>query len=246
MPANPRLRSDGVMISVLQHVPFEGPAHIAAWAAARGHALATTRLFAGDNLPDTADLDGLVVMGGPMNIYEEDRYPWLVDEKTLIRETIEAGKPVVGVCLGAQLIADVLGSRVVPVGQKEIGWFPLHLTDDGKAHPLLTGVPASLPVFHWHGETFAIPDDAVHLARTPVCETQAFLWGDHVLGLQCHLEMTGASVDAIIEGCADELAAAQGQPWVQSAEVMRSVDAATMQHAHVTLESILDQLFILQ
>ncbi|MEM8558638.1 MAG: gamma-glutamyl-gamma-aminobutyrate hydrolase family protein [Bacteroidota bacterium] len=233
-------------LRTLRHVPFEGPAHIATWAAARGYALATTRLFAGDDLPDTADLDGLVVMGGPMNIYEEDRYSWLVDEKALIREAIEAGKPVVGVCLGAQLIADVLGSRVVPVGQKEIGWFPLHLTDAGQAHPLLAGVPASLPVFHWHGETFALPNGAVHLARTPVCETQAFLWGDHVLGLQCHFEMTRSSVDAIIEGCADELAAAQGQPWVQSVEAMHAVDAVTVQHAHAALEVMLDQLFILQ
>ncbi|MEM6783333.1 MAG: amidotransferase [Bacteroidota bacterium] len=234
------------MVALLQHVPFEGPAHIAAWASSRSKPLAATRLFADEAPPDAADIDGLVVMGGPMNIYEEDSYPWLVDEKALISDTLEAGKPVVGVCLGAQLIADALGSRVVPVGQKEIGWFPLSLTGGGRAHPMLEGSPDSFPVFHWHGETFPLPDGAVHLARTPVCETQAFLWGDRVLGLQCHLEMTTTSIDAIIEGCADELADAQGQPWVQTAEAMRHIDPQTSVLAHRVLGCMLDHVFGLQ
>ncbi|MEL6445904.1 MAG: type 1 glutamine amidotransferase [Bacteroidota bacterium] len=234
------------MIAVLQHVSFEGPAHIAAWASSRGLTLDTTRLFAGESTPDVAAIDGLIVMGGPMNIYEEEDYPWLVSEKALVRDAIEAGKPVVGVCLGAQMIADVLGSKVVPVGQKEIGWFPLSLTEAGRSHPVFRAAPASFPVFHWHGETFALPDGAIHLARTSVCETQAFLWKDRVLGLQCHLEMTARSIDAIINGCAHELELAQGQPWVQSAETMQAISGDKLAYAHVLLQNALDYVFNLQ
>ncbi|MEM8598723.1 MAG: type 1 glutamine amidotransferase, partial [Bacteroidota bacterium] len=210
---------------VLQHVPFEGPAYVATWAQSRGHTLSTAHLYNGVSLPSPGAFDGLVVMGGPMNIYEEDRYPWLANEKAFIRGTIDDGKPVVGVCLGAQLIADVLGSRVVPVGQKEIGWFPLSLTPEGRAHPMFAQAPASFPVFHWHGETFALPAGAVHLARTPLCETQVYLWGDRVLGLQCHFEMTPESIGTIMAGCGDELAKAQGQRWVQRAETIHALGA---------------------
>lgn len=234
------------MIALLQHVPFEGPAHIAVWASSRGLALETTRLFAGESTPDVAAIDGLIVMGGPMNIYEEDDYPWLVSEKALIHDAIETGKPLVGVCLGAQLIADALGNKVVPVGQKEIGWFPLSLTEAGQSHPVFRAAPASFPVFHWHGETFALPEGAIHLARTSVCDTQAFIWKDRVLGLQCHLEMTRRSIDAIIDGCAHELELAQGHPWVQSSETMQAISSGELAHAHDVLERALDYVFDLQ
>lgn len=202
-------------IHSLQHVPFEGLASIEAWATARGHHLTTTRLHAGDTLPEPGHLDWLVIMGGPMNIYEEEKFPWLVAEKRFIRSVIGAGKVVLGICLGAQLIADVLGGPVRRNAQKEIGWFPVRKTEGAGRSRVCDALPAEFEAFHWHGDTFTLPPGAVHLARSAACENQAFIHNERVVGLQFHLETTPESARRLAHHCADELVAG---PLIQTAD----------------------------
>ena len=220
----------------LQHVPFEGPAAIAEWAATRGHALTTTRLWEDGALPAPAALDGVIAMGGPMSVHDEDAHPWLRSEKEFVRAAIAAGKMVVGVCLGAQLVAEALGAAVRPAAEKEIGWLPI--TPIAGA-PLAALLPASLVVFHWHGETFDLPPAAAHLARSAACERQAFLYDGRVLGLQCHLEATVASVDALVRHCAHELVPGR---FVQTAGAIRAASATHGPPAHAVLYALLDRL----
>ena len=219
-----------------QHVEFEGLGLIEPWLRARGHELSSTRWWAGERATaaEIADCDWLVVMGGPMNIYQYRDHPWLPAEKAAIAAAIHAGKRVLGICLGAQLIADVLGGKVVQNAEREIGWWPLRPVPTHEARAEFQALPGSpvdrgaaerfaLPgglvepvVLHWHGDTFALPPGAVGLAESAACRRQAFAWGARVLALQFHLEMDEVAVARICEACAAELAA--GGRWVQSAE----------------------------
>lgn len=220
----------------MQHVPFETPAHIADWAAARGHALSMVRAFAGDPFPDLRAVRALVVMGGPMSVNDDARLPWLAAEKRLLGAAMEAGLPVLGICLGAQLVASVAGARVYRHREKELGWFPVHATASGAAHPRFA-LPAVFDAFHWHGETFDLPDGAVHLARSEACEQQAFAIGGRVLGIQCHLEMTPAAIGAMVEHAAADLAPG---PFVQSpARLAGTADGISS--AHAILDGLLDR-----
>ena len=131
-------------------------------------------------------------MGGPMNIYEHDRHPWLIREKKLIRDACVMNKHILGICLGAQLLADVQGGRVSQNRYQEIGWFDVFLTDEGGKNSFLAGLPKQLPAFHWHGDTFAIPPGCHNLMKSDACVNQAFALSDRRLGLQFHLELTHA------------------------------------------------------
>ena len=205
----------------LQHVPFEGLGSIEEWAHGVGATISCTRLFAGEPLPTLTDFDCLVVMGGPMNIYEEDKYPWLVREKGFIRQAIHADKPVLGICLGAQLIADVLRANVYPNTQKEIGWFPINLADSAPAE-LHSLFPADLEVMHWHGDTFDLPECSALLASSQACRHQGFIYDERIIGLQFHLETTKVSLANLIDNCADEIIDA---PFVQPAVFMQKDDS---------------------
>ncbi len=154
-----------------------------------------THLFTGDGLPrDTHHLQGLIVMGGPMNVDEIDKYPFLFEEVRLIEKMISESKPVLGICLGAQLIAKALGSNVYPNKHKEVGWHSIEFTENAAADPVFSSSPRSLKVLHWHGDTFDLPQGAVHLARSSRCENQAYRWGATTYGLQFHLEVTTSMV----------------------------------------------------
>ena len=192
-------------IHYLQHVPFEGLASIESWAIDQNHSLSATRFYDNEPLPSVKDLDWLIVMGGPMNIYEDDKYPWLNDEKRFIEQAIQQDKTVIGICLGAQLIADVLGTKVYSGPQKEIGWFPIEITEEAEHSAVFNSLPQKLTVFHWHGDTFNLPKGAIRLAHSEGCQNQAFVYNEKVLGLQFHLESTKDSVQQIIKNCADEL-----------------------------------------
>lgn len=226
-------------IHFLQHVPFEGPAGIGAWAARKGHSVTTTPLFEHGRLPGIEAFDWLVVMGGPMGVRDEADYPWLANEKELIGAAIAAGKTVIGVCLGAQLIAAALGARVYRNAHREIGWFPIELTDQGRASDLFAFLPPRLQVLHWHGDTFDLPAGAVHPARSEGCEHQAFLYADRVLGLQFHLESTPASVADLVANCADEIVPGS---YVQDAERMLAATEEDYTCINQALFGILDRL----
>lgn len=204
-------------IHYLMHVPFEGLGSMEPWFVARGHSISRTRLFAGEALPDAGMVDWLVVMGGPMSVNDEAAHPWLVDEKRFIETCVRRGAPTLGICLGGQLIASVLGARVTRNREPEIGWFPVALTSQGAGLDLLRGWSGRFEAYHWHGETFDIPSGAAHAASSDACANQAFVYGDRVVGLQFHLETQPSGVADLCAHCADELVAA---PHVQSAAEM--------------------------
>ncbi len=222
----------------LQHVPFEDVANIGVWARERGHTVGCTRLWQAEPLPSLDSFGWLVVMGGPMNVHQHDAYPWLVAEKELLAEAIEREKLVLGVCLGAQLAADVLGGRVKRNGHREIGWFPVSLTEAGRRSPLLAGFPPRFEAFHWHGDTFCIPPGAERLAESEACANQAFQYGGHVVGLQFHLDYSVESIEKMLRHGADELATG---PYVQPADVIRA-SCHQVKSIRRLLDRLLDRL----
>ncbi len=227
-------------VHYLQHVPFETIAAIGDWAADRGHEVSGTHLWEPHQLPDPAGFDLLVVMGGPMNIYEHQAYAWLPAEKTFIGSAIEAGKAVLGVCLGAQLIADVLGGRVTKGDHLEIGWFPVTLTP-GLVEPVFAQFPAEFPALHYHGDTFSIPPGANLVASSTACAHQALAYaGGRVVGLQFHLEATPESMREMVAN-APPPAASSTEPWIQdSAELLSA--AAPFETCRALLFELLDRM----
>lgn len=215
----------------IQHVDFEGLGCMGPWLDENGHIVSCTRCWAGESLPESSAVDGLIVMGGPMGIGDEVRYPWLTAEKEFIKAMIDQGKPVLGICLGAQLIADVLGATVRPGKHREIGFHSL--AGDGSLFP------ETFTAFHWHGDTFGVPDGAVHLAASDACANQAFIYNDHVLALQFHLETTSESLRILYANCADEVI---DGPYIQSLEDAVAQDGALVS-ANVLMTDLLAELF---
>lgn len=199
-------------IHSLEHAPFEGPGRIAAWAAERGHALTRTALYDGEVPPALGDFDLLVVVGGPMSIHEHRTHPWLAVEKRFLAEAIRERKPILGICLGAQLLADVLGGKVFQNSEKEIGWFPVRMLDRS---PPFAAFPERLTVMHWHGDTFTIPGGARRVAESDACANQAFVHGDRVVGLQFHIELEKVGVEDLTAASLDEAGRA---PYIQTRE----------------------------
>ncbi len=171
----------------------------------RQHKLTATHLYLNEPLPQLANFDWLIVMGGPMSANDETAYPWLREEKRLINLAIKSGKIVLGICLGAQLIADALGARIYKNRHREIGWFPIWPREEINTTILKDLLPSRLEVFHWHGETFEIPQGGVPIAYSEACENQGFIIDNRILGLQFHLETTSALAKALIQNSPDEL-----------------------------------------
>lgn len=172
----------------LQHAEHEGLGCIGPWLARRGYRVTRTRLQRGEPLPAPAAVDWLIVMGGPMNIYEHERYPWLAAEKAFINDVLVINKKTLGVCLGGQLLADVMGARVTANEHQEIGWLDVSLTEKGEKSPLFDGFPKVFSAFHWHGDTFGMPVGVANLMKSDACVNQAFAT-DRCVGLQFHLEV---------------------------------------------------------
>jgi len=204
-------------IHSLQHVPFEDMAAIEPWMRRKGYSISRTLLFLNEALPSPEDFDWLVIMGGPMGVHDEDRFPWLVAEKKFIEEAISAGKIVLGVCLGAQLIAEVLGARVSRNEFREIGWFPVKLVPEARSSMSFRNFPPHFMAFHWHGDTFDIPKGCVRTAESEGCPNQAFEYDGRVVGLQFHLESTEDSINRLIEHSGGDIV--EGR-YVQSAGEM--------------------------
>ncbi len=181
-------------VHYLQHVKYENLANMESWLKKHGHKVTKTLLYKNQALPSPDKFDWLIIMGGPMNIYEDKKYPWLVREKEFIRTAVKNGKIVTGVCLGAQLLSHCLGGTVTPNKFKEIGFFPINLTEQGKGSGIFRGLPVEFIAMHWHGDTFSIPKGARRLASSKGCNNQAFSSGDKVFGFQFHFEYSPAHI----------------------------------------------------
>ncbi len=223
-------------VHVLQHAPFEGIGSIATWLAERNAGVTFTRFFERTQFPEAGGLDLVIAMGGPMSVNDEETLPWLRPEKQFIRDAVNRRVPVLGICLGAQLIASALGARIYPNRHKEIGWFAVEATP-GPGD--VFRFPEKCLVFHWHGETFDLPPGAVRLARSEACENQAFQIGRAVIGLQFHLETTPESAEAMFGHCADELVPGQ---FIQTESEMRKAPHTVYSEINALMGSVLAYL----
>lgn len=208
-------------IHFIQHMPFEHPASIADWAAEKNYTTSYTKVFEAATFPSIDSFDMLVIMGGTMGVYEEDKYSWMPTEKALIKQSIEAKKKVLGICLGAQFIAEALGAKVFPHTTKEIGWLPVEKV---MLHPLTDGLPQAFTTFHWHGDTFTLPPNAIHLFKTKGCAQQGFVSNNHVAALQFHMEV---KEDLLVGMTAHERAELVKDEYVQTEEELKIL---TQQH----------------
>ena len=192
-------------IHYLQHVVYEGLGSIDDWISSSDHTLTCTKFFERIDLPLLSDFDWLIIMGGGMSVNDEKQYPWLADEKKFIRQAIDAGKTVLGICLGSQLVSSALGAKVYRNDEKEIGWFDIDFKPIALSGKLFSGYGDKLKVFHWHGDTFDIPQNAVLLASSEACRNQAYIYNNRVLALQFHLEPTIESLNKMIDAGREEL-----------------------------------------
>jgi GMP synthase (glutamine-hydrolysing) len=177
-------------VLVVQHMECEGPGALGDALCVAGVEIVISRAFADEPAPTAiSEYAGLVVMGGPMGVYQRDKYPFLADELRLIESALSAGVPIMGICLGSQLVAAALGAEVKPAAQREIGWHPVSLTRAAASDPLWHDIPAPFVPLHWHGDIFDLPNDAVCLASSDMTSCQCFRFGANVYGCLFHMEM---------------------------------------------------------
>ncbi len=224
-----------------QHVPFEDPAYVLEWAARQENiTLSKTALYDEHELPAQESIDALLVMGGPMSVHDREQYGWLNKEMRFIEEAMKAEIPVLGICLGAQLIATICGAPVRKNREKEIGWFPVTLSEAASLDPVFHQLPTTYPAFHWHGETFDIPAGATLQASSDACVNQAFSIDSTTLALQYHLESTPTSVENLIVNCAGEIT--EGK-FIQKPERMRDLTRAHYSRANALSAAIMNAFF---
>jgi GMP synthase (glutamine-hydrolysing) len=226
-------------IHYLQHASFEGINCLSPWFAQQGHQLSGTHLYRGDKLPAIEAIDWLVILGGPMSVHDTDKFPWLLDEKAFIKQAIAQKKIVLGICLGGQLIADVLGATVKKNKYKEIGWHPV-TRNNAVEQSVLKGIfPPKMMMFHWHGDTFDIPSGAVPIASSEACANQGYVIGDRIVGLQCHPETTPEFIDYLADAGTDELA--ETSPYIQTRKQLFA-DEQTYRTINAVMFVILERL----
>lgn len=190
------------MILIIKHIEIEGPGSIEKFFLNTALNIKTVDfkiidLSKKEALPDNLEgVEAIISLGGPMNVYEEDKYPFLKDEDRLLKKAIKEEVPVLGICLGAQLLAKACGAKVKKADSKEVGWHKVSFTDSGRRDPLFENLPRELPVFQWHEDTFEIPKDGVHLAKSAACQNQAFRFGGAAYGLQFHIEVTPDMIES--------------------------------------------------
>ncbi len=226
-----------VKVHALLHAPFEGIGCIEDWIKKNELRYTETRFWESASLPVLEHFDLLIIMGGPMSVNDEKKYNWLYPEKNFIEGAINHGKQILGICLGSQLIAKVLGSRVYPNKFKEIGWFPIRMNEKAESS-LLHFFPKEFIAFHWHGDTFDLPKGANNIASSEATLYQAYTYGDNVAALQFHPEMTQASMKAMLKDGSSELVPGK---YVQSAEeILGNLHHANENNA--LLNQLLDKL----
>ncbi len=223
-------------LCILQHVSFETPGKIIDWSKKNSHTYTTVNLYQSESYPEQAEFDWLIIMGGPMGIYDEQQYPWLQREKTFIQNTIQNDKKIIGICLGAQLLAHCLGANIYPNKAKEIGWFPITVCNQN-AHSLFGDCKKINPL-HWHGDTFDLPKNSLHIAESVACKNQAFLYQNRILGLQFHLELSTKNVSTLIANSAAELT--ESGQYIQTQEEILN-NFSRFDSAHTILYSLLDE-----
>lgn len=193
-------------ILILQHADSEHVGNIAAALQRANRAYVTVEAFAGQSVPDDlGNFAGLIVMGGPMSVYEHAKYGFIPDELQLITQALEHDKPILGVCLGSQLLATALGAKVFPGPRKEIGWHDVSKLPGAGGDTLFHALPESFMAMHWHGDIFDLPNGAVPLLRSDLTALQAFRYGKNAYGLLCHLELTYPQIDRMIHDFRTEL-----------------------------------------
>ncbi|VAV84630.1 Glutamine amidotransferase, class I [hydrothermal vent metagenome] len=198
-------------VLIIQQVAHEGPGRIGEVIESSGIVPEFVMAFEGQRIPKTLDGDtALIVLGGPMGVGDDDRYPFLKDEISLIESALKIGAPVLGICLGSQLLAAAAGARVYSGAVKEIGWYPLYINSEGKADRILEGLPSEIEVFQWHGDTFDVPGGAVNLASSELFPNQLIRVGEHAYGLQFHLEVTAEMISEWLSVNAQELEGVKG------------------------------------
>ena len=225
-------------IQCFMHVPFEGPGLIEDWINEHGHHLSFTRFYENDPLPDPASTDMLILMGGPMNVFDYHMHPWMENEIDWVAGFIKTGKPVLGICLGAQILATALGSEVYPGKEKEIGWYNIRFLPSLGDYKICKTLPSARKVFHWHGDTFHIPKGATRIAESNLYPNQGFIYEDHVIALQFHLEVDPKNIKALVENCRDELHPA---PFIQTEGELLDETKITIEN-RLLLFRILDYL----
>ena len=259
--------SSPMRVHVLQHVPFEGLGSIEGWLKTNQAVISHTRFYEDSfSLPTLEDLDLIVLLGGPMSVNDSSSFPWLLKEKAWISEALNTSIPMLGICLGAQLIASAMGSVISTADHKELGWFPVY-PHQNKRHPENNDsglddesddkndndndndndnehqpfFSKKIIAFHWHGETFELPAGANLLASSDGCRHQAVRFKEKVIGLQFHLECTETWVRSILKHCARELEAADG-PFVQPKATISSPPLDHFTQANQTMAQILSYL----
>lgn len=222
-------------VHCIQHVEFESPAYLETIMKKHNHHLTTTHLFRNEDFPDCKTFDLLLIMGGPMGVYDDSAYSWLPNEKKFIRQCVDQKKKAMGICLGAQLLAHVLDAEVQKNRVKEIGFYPVRMNNYAGQSVLLKGLPPTYSPFHWHGDTFDIPHGAQLFASSDACRNQGFVLYESIIGLQFHLEATAESLDGMIKHCGDELV---NEDWIQDIKEIRSLYAQTERENHELMEKM--------
>lgn len=223
-------------VLVFRHSPTEGPGYFAEFLDRHGIPWKLVRIDAGDAVPANLNgVSGLALMGGPMSV--NDDLPWIPPVLALIRAAVAAGVPVIGHCLGGQLLSKALGGSVQANPVKEIGWGDLRVTDPEAARPWVGDAAGPLPGFHWHGETFSLPPGAVRILDSAYCANQAFVLDDRHLGMQCHVEMTPELIATWCDNGADEIAASSS-PAVQAPAAIQADMAARTTALHTLADKI--------
>jgi len=227
-----------MLIRYLQHVPFEGLAGIERWAKSNNHQTKAIKVYENEPLPSVEDFDLLIALGGPMNVCDETTFPFLKEEKRFIEQAIRADKMVLGICLGSQLIADVLGAKVVRNKHQEIGWFPVELTPTANASKIFSSFPHLFTTFHWHGDLFEIPQGTIRVAESAACPNQAFVYDENVCAVQFHPEITKESLSLMLQHESEDL---KDGAFIQTAEEMLNRENHFAENAAV-LNCLLDSL----